>query len=163
MTDLDRLTLRTVLLQRLSDRLGQELKEARQALTEALGTEGRRLAEIDNYRLGTVSVTKRRAKVMVTEAFLDWAEEHYPDQVETQTVTTRKASDTLISGVKWSTELAGQPCGPRGEMDIPGVSLVDGYLSLRPAAGSEEAIGYLWRNGRLNDVVDVQRMLGTDE
>lgn len=159
MTDLDRLTLRTVLLQRLSDRLAKELSSARRELTQALGTEGRRLAAIDNHRLGTVSVTKRRAKVMVTEAFLDWAEEHYPDQVESETVTTRKASPTLISGIKWSTELAGEPCGPRGELDIPGVSLADGYLSLRPADGSDDVLSQLWQAGRLNDVIDVRKML----
>lgn len=100
---------------------------------------------------------------MVTEAFLDWAEEHYPDQVETETVTTRKVSNSLVSGIKWSTELAGEPCGPRGELDVPGVSLADGYLSLRPADRGDEVLGHLWRSGRLNDVVDVQRMLGTDE
>lgn len=96
---------------------------------------------------------------MVTEAFLDWAEEHYPDQVESETVTTRKASPTLISGIKWSTELAGEPCGPRGELDIPGVSLADGYLSLRPADGSDDVLSQLWQAGRLNDVIDVRKML----
>lgn len=96
---------------------------------------------------------------MQTDAFLDWAEEHYPDQVETTTVTTRKISSTLESGIKWSTELAGQPCGPRGELDIPGVSLVDGYLTIRPADGSDEVVAALWQQGRLADVVNVQRML----
>lgn len=161
--DLNTLTLRTVLLQRLSDRLQKELATARRELTEALGTEGRRLAEVDNQRLATVSVTKKRAKVMVTDLFLDWAQEHYPTEVETETVIARKVSPTLVSGVKRSTELAGEPCGPRGELDVPGVSLADGYLSLRPTADSDEAISHLWRNGRLNHVVDLNRMLGTDE
>lgn len=163
--DLDRLTLRMVLLQRLSDRLQKELTAAREELKEALGTEGRRLAQVDNYRLGTVSVTKKRAKIMKTEAFLDWAEENYPDQVETKTVTTREVSAVLESGIKWATESAGQPCDPRGELDIPGVSLVDGYLTHRAAPGSAEAIAHLWQQGRLRDVIDVTTMLeeGTHE
>lgn len=99
---------------------------------------------------------------MVTDAFLDWAQEHYPDEVETETVTTRKVRPVLLSRIKSSTELAGEPCGPKGELDIPGVSLVDGYLSIRPADRSDESIAHLWRSGRLDDVIDVRRMLGTE-
>lgn len=157
--DLDQLSLRTVLLQKLQDRIAKELKQARSALEVVLGNEGRRLLAVDNYRLGTASVTKKRAKVMTTDALLDWAESRYPDDVHTETVTTRLLTDHFVAAVKRATESAGEPCGPGGELDIPGVSLVDGYLSVRFADGADDAISYLWRNGKLNHVVDVQSML----
>lgn len=119
---------------------------------------------MESYRLGTASVTKKRARVLATEALLDWVEENYPDDVITETVTTRRLTDQFLAAVKRSTESAGEPCGPGGELDIPGVSLTDGYLSMRFSDDADEAIGYLWRNGKLNHIVDVQSMLeGTSD
>lgn len=156
---LDRLSLRAALLQKLQDRVAKELKSARKELETALGNEGRRLLAVDSYRLGTASVTKKRARVMATDALLDWVQSRYPDDVSEEVITTRTLSDQFIAAVKRASESAGEPCGPGGELDIPGVSLVDGYLSVRFADGADDAISYLWRNGKLNHVVDVQRML----
>ncbi len=126
-------------------------KQTSEALEKALGPRGRKVAEVDGQELATVSMTKRTARIN-TMALLEWAKVNYPEEVTSQTVTTYSLSPLFMAAVKRATEKAGQPCGPGGELDIPGVSLGDGYLTVRPAEGSAEAIDHLWSTGRLGTV-----------
>jgi hypothetical protein len=160
--ELDRLTVQTVVLRRLQERLSQAYKEAKTRLEEALGAEGRRAARVGNYRLATATVTKMRASVF-EPALMRWVEDNYPDAIVEEVVTTRKINSKFVEAVKRATEDAGQPCGPGGELDILGVSLLPGYLTVRPAADCDAIIDELWRTGQVGLDMNTDVMLEIPE
>jgi hypothetical protein len=146
--ELDDLSVRVVVLRALQEKIAKAHEAAKADLAKALGPEGRKVAYADDYRLATTWVTKRRAQVNQA-ALLEWVKKWCPEEVETETVVTERVRPAFIAAIKAKTERVGEPCAPDGTTGIPGVTLVDGYLSVRNAEGAEAAIAHLWQMGRL--------------
>lgn len=146
--DLDAMAVRAVVLRKLQTRIDEAYRDAKRDLEEALGPEGRKVAYVDSTRLATTWVTKRRVQIN-TDALLPWVQAHYPEHVEENTITTHTIYGGFLEAIKKATERAGEPCGPGGELDLPGVSLAPGYLAVRAADGGDELIAHLWQQGRL--------------
>lgn len=160
--NLQELAIRTVVLRRLQEQISRAYDNAKQELAKELGPEGRKVAELDGHRLATTWVTKRRVQIR-TELLLPWVEELYPDEIITEmvpAVVKTSVRDSFVEAIRRATERAGEPCGPGGELDIPGVSLADGYLSVRAAPGADDSISYLWSRGRLGRIdLSTERVL----
>ena len=128
--------------------LAKAHEAAKADLAKALGPEGRKVAYADDYRLATTWVTKKRVQVD-QQALLAWVKQWWPEEVETETVVTERVRPAFIAAIKAKTERVGEPCAPDGTTGIPGVTLADGYLSVRNAEGADSAIAHLWQMGRL--------------
>lgn len=146
--DLDDLSVRVVVLRTLQEKIAKAHEIAKADLTKALGPEGRKVAYVDGYRLATTWVTKKRVQVDQA-ALLEWVMQWYPEEVETQTTVTHRVRPAFITAIKNKTERVGEPCAPDGTTGIPGVTLADGYLSVRESEAAAAAIAHLWREGLL--------------
>lgn len=86
-----------------------------------------------------------RVTVSHEQNLVDWVTEHYPTEVE-EVLRVRPAFLKLL---KDTSEAAGEPCGPGGELDIPGLTVGDPYPMVRAATGGTELVERLWQEGRL--------------
>lgn len=83
-----------------------------------------------------------------TDAVLEVLREHAPHLVRTvQVVDARMVPDVLEAS-----KLAGEPMGPDGELDVPGVSVVKppGVLQIRLEKSAKHAISEMWSAGLIN-------------
>lgn len=144
--DLNKLAVRVAVFKALRDRITASYDAARQDLGQHLGPEGRRNAMVADAKIASMSVSKA-GRITVTDerALADWVAAHYPTEVE-QKPSVRPAFLRLI---RECSEAAGEPCGPGGELDIPGLAIGEPYVIARWAPGGEELIGELWRQGRI--------------
>lgn len=147
MGDLDRLATKAAVLKFLADRVYEAYVEARDAVAQELGAQGRKNAVIGGNKIATVSVTETgRVTISNEEALTAWVEEHFPTEVY-EKKTIRKA---FLDQIKKTSAAAGEPCAPDGTLDVPGVSVSDPHAMVRKTPGGAEVIEELWRTGRLS-------------
>lgn len=144
-SDLDRKAMRAAALKILADRVNAAFKEAKEALAEALGPEGRKNATFDGMKLASISVSKI-GRISIDERLLTaYVEENYPTEV----YSAPKIRPAFLDAIKKATEAAGEPSMPDGTLDVPGVSLGDSWPVVRKTPGADELVEQLWRTGRL--------------
>lgn len=165
--------LRLVALKVVSDQTKKLYDTTRE--TEGEGMEpGQRMpvkSPIDGTKLGTVSMSdpKPTARISDRGAFTAWAEQSYPDDVEWdfEIVGTHeqvaallyehapelvkrvaKVTPRLLKTVLEGSSQFGDPVGPSGELDIPGVVVETGQprVSCLPADGALPAVYQLMRD-----------------
>lgn len=145
--DLNRLALRATIFKVLRDRVDNAYDTARAEAAEELGPEGRKNALYNGAKLASVSVPKTgRFSVSSEVLLLNWVKKYYPTEIELKE-SVRPAFLTLL---RQCTQEAGQPMGPNGELDVPGISLGDPYVMVRPVEGADVLIADLWRSGRID-------------
>lgn len=138
-------------------------------------------------KLGTVTMTDpaKSARVVDDEAFAEWMQRHYPDRCRKETRITGPAAqvievlrrhaphllDEVVEVADWGTaevlrasEKAGEPCGPGGELDVPGIAVSEqtSTVQVRPTADAASAIAELWRSGALDLDGTVRALPGPD-
>ncbi|NUR80746.1 MAG: hypothetical protein HOQ21_09920 [Dermatophilaceae bacterium] len=82
------------------------------------------------------------------DAVIAFLKEHAPHLVRTVEVVAER----MVPDVLAASEIAGQPMGPDGELDVPGVVVrkPDGVLQIRLDKSAREAIGEMWTAGLIN-------------
>lgn len=134
------------MLKLLSDKVNAAFKAAKDDMARELGPEGRKNAVLDGDKIASVSVTKSGRVSVTSEAqFVRWVEEHYPTEIE----HVPQVRPAFLEAIKKASEAAGEPCSPRGELDIPGVTVGDPYPLVRKSAGADELLERLWQSGRI--------------
>lgn len=143
---LDQLALRAAVLKLLSDKVNAAFKDAKNDMARELGPEGRKNAVLDGEKLASVSVTKSgRVTVSSDIQLTRWVEEHYPTEIE----QVNQIRPAFLTAILKASEEAGEPCSPRGDLDVPGISIGDPYPLVRKNAGADELVEKLWQSGRL--------------
>lgn len=170
------LALRVAALRALRDRAGQAFDAAKTELETSM-EKGDTLAvfsPIDRTEIGSVSKSKPKPAARVADpvAFAAWVAEHYKTEVASEyevTGTTRQVADVLfahaphlirrvpkvnpalVSQVLVQSSKLGEPVGPEGETDVPGivVETADGRLSSRITDVAFDAVLALIRAGRM--------------
>lgn len=138
--------MKAAVLKYLSDRVNVEFRKAKEDLARELGPEGRKNAVWAGNKVASVTVSKGgRVTVTSEPRLVDWVCEHYPTEAE-EVVRVRPA---FLEQIKKSSEAAGEPCGPGGELDIPGISVGEPYPMVRTATGGADLLDQLWREGRI--------------
>jgi len=146
MTDLDSLAVKAAVLKILNDRVADAFRKAKEDVAEILGPEGRKNAVFEGHKLASVSVSKGgRVSVDDERLLTAWVAENYPTEVE-ETIKVRPA---FLEMIKKCSEEAGEPCGPGGQLDVPGIRVGDPFPLVRKAPGADEIIDRLWREQRL--------------
>ena len=173
------LVLRAVILKYIADASAKLIAKQREVLDETMN-EGDRTNVSDpddpKVRLGYALKTdpkKGRGVVTDVDELTVWMAGHHPDRVHDKTSiadhgaalrilaehaphllhTETVIADWALSEVLTLTEQARQPCGPEGELDIPGVVYEPpkpGVVSVKVDESAPEVIGRLWREGRIN-------------
>jgi hypothetical protein len=174
------LALRALVVKHIADITAAAIKQHRTELAGEM-TNGDRINVTDptspDVDLGHVLRTKPRGNVLVTDrdAFVKWMGVNYPDRVqvvitlpqrnlgeaievlyqhaphlieETPTVLSWAENEVLVC-----TERAKEPCGPGGELDIPGVTYEPprpGAITIKLSEDAPAAIERMWRQGRIN-------------
>lgn len=144
--NLNALAIRAAVLKMLADRINFALRDAKKELAAELGPEGRKNAVLMDNKIASVSVTKTgRVSVTSEELLTRWVEENYPTEIE-EVVRVRPA---FLDRIKKTTEEAGEPCGPGGELGVPGIEIGEPWPVIRKTPGADQLIDQLWREGRL--------------
>lgn len=174
------LALRALVVKHLADVTGAAIKQHRAELAGEM-TNGDRINVTDpaspDVDLGHVLRTKPKGNALIIDraAFVKWMSVNYPDRVqvvidlpqrnlgeavevlyqhaphlleETPTVLPWAENEVLAC-----TERAKEPCGPGGELDIPGVTYEPprpGAITIKLSADAPEAIERMWLEGRIN-------------
>lgn len=138
-------------------------------------------------KLGTVTMTDPAPAARVSDQakFTAWMQQHYPDHCREDTHVTgptatvievlRRHAPHLLSTVvevpDYATtevlrlsEKAGQPCGPGGELDVPGIEVSESTptLQVRSSPYAAAAITELWQSGALDLDGTVRALPGPD-
>jgi hypothetical protein len=127
--------------------------------------------------LGHVLRTKSKGSAVVTDrhAFTKWMATNYLERVQdVTTISTANLGEAIqilrehtphvlvkvATVTDWAeaevlkvTERAKEPCGPGGELDIPGIGYVPpgpGAVTVRLSNDGPAAIDQLWREGRID-------------
>lgn len=170
------LALRVAALRALRDRAGQAFDDAKTELETSM-EKGDTLAvfsPIDRTEIGSVSKSKPKpaARIFNPDAFAAWVGEHHPDEVTSEyeiTGTAKqvvdilfahaphlirrvpKVNSKLISQVLTQSSKLGEPVGPEGETDVPGivVETAEGRLSCRITDDAFAAVLAMVQAGRM--------------
>lgn len=157
--DMKDLALREAALKTLADAIADQLKTVKAEMQEQMEATGARTLEAalpDGTKVATISrpTSKAKAAVVDQDAFLAWAREHSPANVETKLVTAvRPAYTTALLAemtAAGSAEIADKETGEIAL--VPGVDIVAGRATshtVRPVDGGAEAIAEAWRTGQL--------------
>jgi len=172
----DALMLRAMALKVVSAFTGQQYDEARAEVAEALGAGDRVMVRspLDGTKLGPVTASdpKPVASVVDDPALLAWTETTYPEHVESgyRIVGTdtevkavlfehaphllgeyRRVKPDFVKQLRADSATFGQPIGPGGELDVPGVEVrtPSSVISCRPTEEALLAVMDMHRSGRL--------------
>jgi hypothetical protein len=170
------LALRVAALRALRDQAGQAFDDAKTELETSM-EKGDTLAvfsPIDRTEIGSVSKSKPKPAARISDltAFAAWVGERHPDEVTSSyevTGTTKQVTDVLfvhaphlirrvpkvnpalVAQILTQSSKLGEPVGPEGETDVPGivVETADGRLSCRVTEDAFAAVLALIRAGRM--------------
>lgn len=146
MNELDRMAVKAAVLKILNDRVAFAFKAAKAELAELLGPEGRKNAVLDGHKLASLSVSKN-GRVTVNEMLLTaWVAEHYPTEIE----TVERVRPAFLDLIKRTSEEAGQPCSPMGDLDVPGIEIGEPYPLVRKTPGADEIVEKLWAEHKIS-------------
>lgn len=110
--------------------------ELRKQIDTEMAPGDRRIGMLPDGRKGG-RITKSEPELTVTvtdpEALADWLVDNYPDYVKPV------PKDWAVKEIEAASKRAGVPCGPGGEMDIPGVVVEWTKPQLRVYANNEVA------------------------
>lgn len=191
MGDAKGLALQALIVKHVNDVTSKVLKQRREGLTTELGNGDRiSVASPDSSEtvIGMVYRTKPSGSARVTDkvAFTAWMRENHPLNVEIvhQIATDRwdeavkiletfapdlLTSEPMVSS--WAekevlelTVRARRPCGPQGELDLPGVLYEPpsgGTVTVRLSEEGPAEIERLWRDGRVDLATGAVREITT--
>jgi hypothetical protein len=178
------LWLKVAALRMLSDRANGAYEKARLEAEAVLPRGARWPVEVEGVKVGTVSRSAPGKVAQITDpvAFLAWAKEHYPEEIEPvlDVVGTEeqvkaalyehedsrhlvklgeKAKQSLRATVIEASAAYGAPAGPNGELDVPGVAVTPsapGKVSFRPTDGAYDTLAAMVRAGQIQipDLLD---------
>lgn len=175
------LALRALATKCIADLTATAVKARRAELADEMANGDRvKVTDPDNpgVKVGMVYRTDPAGTGIITDrrAFLAWMAEHYPDRVDTEvTLPTdlKRVADAVqvlyeqaphllaeaLVVAPWAenevlklTEQARQPCGPGGELDVPGVAYeppAPGVVTVKLSEDGPAVIERLWREGRI--------------
>jgi hypothetical protein len=174
------LALRALVVKYVADVATAAIKDRRAALADELAN-GDRVSvtapDQPDLDLGCVLRTKPKGSAAVTDrhAFAKWMVTNYPERVQDVTaistahlgeaiqilrehapyvlVEVATVTDWAEAEVLKVTERAKEPCGPGGELDVPGIGYVPpgpGVVTVRLSEDGPAAIEQLWREGRID-------------
>lgn len=142
--------LQAAIIKVLADKVTAANELSKAAVLTELDPGDRLNATHDGRSVATVSVAKGRttAKVTDEDRFARWVNDHYPSEVEHKPVVR----GSFVNAVLEQSKKAGEPCGPGGELDVPGIEVGAGdpYVTIRPAADAEQIVGDMFRAGRID-------------
>jgi hypothetical protein len=174
------LALRALIVKYVADVATVAFKERRAALADELANGDRVSVAAPDHPdldLGHVLRTQPKGSAVVTDpyAFAKWMATNYPERVQDVTTipTTNLVEAILIlrehapyvlvdiaTVMDWAeaevlklTVRAKEPCGPGGELDIPGIGYEPpgpGVVTVRLSNDGPAAIERLWREGRID-------------
>ncbi len=169
--------LRAMALKVISAFTKEQYEQARVEAATLLGPGDRRMVRspLGGAKLGPVIMSDPKPTAAITDmaALRDWMSEHYPEHVETDFEVVgseravidvlfqhaphllgkrRQIKAEVVSELRKESAALGQPVGPGGEADVPGVTVTtaEGVVSCRP---SEDALLAVL------ELVGAQRML----
>jgi hypothetical protein len=176
------LALRALVTKHVADIAAIAIKTSRAELADEM-VNGDRINVTDpddrGVDLGHVLRTKPRGTAVITDrvAFTTWMAATYPGRVQA-VITLPTDSDRITAAVevlyeharyllsealvieKWAenevlkcTERAKEPCGPGGELDVPGIAYEPpgaGVVTVKLSDDAPAAIERLWREGRID-------------
>jgi hypothetical protein len=176
------LALHALVTKHVADLAATAIKTRRAELADEMANGDRvNVTDPDNREidLGHVLRTKPRGIAVITnrDAFTTWMATTYPGRVQA-VITLPTDSDRIAAAVevlyeharhllsedlvveKWAenevlrcTERAKEPCGPGGELGVPGVTYQppgDGVVTVKLSDDAPAVIERLWRNGRID-------------
>lgn len=139
--------MRAAVLKVLAERVTAAHKEAREEVQDAMETGDRVNPSLNGTRLAAVTKTEARvtATVVDPDRFAHWCAVHHPTEVQTKTVVR----SSWVAAVLDASRRAGEPCGPDGTLDVPGIKVTVGEpgLSVRLTPEAEATVERLWRDG----------------
>lgn len=162
------LTARAAVLKAIRDAIDEELSGSRSAVLEglvdakeSLGVKSVDVTLPDGTKVASVTLTEPQPRISVTseEAFANYVEARWPEEVE---VVTRKTVRPA-----WSKKLLARlaDAGDGDAVDTETGELVDGVtawpapkpssFSLRYASGGRERIAQAYRDGQLGELADL--------
>jgi hypothetical protein len=174
------LALRALVVKYVADVATAAIKERRAALADELANGDQVNVTAPDHAdldLGYVLRTKPKGSAIVTDrhAFAKWMTTNYPERVqdvttipttnlgEAITILREHAPYVLVevaTVMDWAeaevlkvTERAKEPCGPGGELDIPGIGYIppgSGVVMVKLSDDGPAAIERLWREGRID-------------
>jgi hypothetical protein len=153
----DELALRLLLLSSLEGAVAQSIKRTRELLTARLTIGDLKRPEINGMPAGSVTYAHGSRSVTVTDpaALAEWVLDHYASEVELIT-TVREA---FLARIIEATKAAGEPCGPGGELGLPGLSVRDGMprISARPDRAHAAELWLAARSNPLRLITSMER------
>lgn len=159
----DDLALRVAALKVVKEFTAGKYEEARAEIAKTMGRGDRLMARspLDDSKIGAVSMSdpKPTAKVTNESALMAWLAQHYPEHIHngyeinatTEQVTrvlfehaphllqkVRRIKPDVLSSITKASAALGQPVGPGGEADVPGITVEtpDPVVSCKPADDS---------------------------
>lgn len=143
--------LRAAVLKVLAERVLAAKKDAGDEAKDSMRVGDRLNPELDGVRIASVTKAKGRSTttVRVTDeaALTAWVAQHYPDKI------VRSVDRSLRETILYSSKSAGEPCGPGGELDVPGLEVEhregEPTLSVRLTDEAEAAVEAMWAVGGL--------------
>ncbi|HEX3778482.1 MAG TPA: hypothetical protein VHX38_02365 [Pseudonocardiaceae bacterium] len=168
--------LTVAVLKVLSAHTKERYEQARDEALAELGQGDRRIVRspLDGTKLGAVYMTDPKPVAAITDekALTDWMSTTYPTRVEssyqivgsdaevidilfqhaprllkrTTRLTTEARKELMTEAVR-----IGQPVGPGGEVDVPGVEVrqTEGYVACKPTEDALLSVYELVRSGRV--------------
>lgn len=174
------LALRALIVKHIADVTASAIKQQRAQLADEL-TNGDRINVTDPTNpateLGHVLRTKPKGNALITNRpeFVKWMSVNYPDRVQVITTLPQRnigeAVEVLYQHAphlldeeptvaSWAenevltcTERAKEPCGPGGELDVPGVTYEPprpGTITIRLSDDAPASIERMWRQGLID-------------
>jgi hypothetical protein len=144
-TTTDELAQQALLLAALAKVVGQARDRVKQQLEQQMTIGDLKRPTISGVKAGSVTYSVGKTQVTIADgtAFTAWVEQNYVTELELITRVRPAFQDKVL---EWS-KVAGQPMGPGGELDVPGVVFrqSDPTLIVRP---STENAAELWAAAR---------------
>lgn len=143
----DELAIRLLLLASLEGAVAQSIRDTKDLLAARMTAGDMKRPRLGDLAAGTVTYANGPVTVTVDDeaALTEWVLQHYTTEIELIT----RVRPAFMSRILEATKAAGQPAGPGGELDIPGLSVRSG--TPRVVARPDRAhAAELWLRARAN-------------